>query len=499
VLKSNLLANYLGQGWSAVMALGFIPLYIKYLGMEAFGLIGIFGVMQAWIILIDLGMTPTLNREMALFKAGASSLQSIHNLLRSLEILCVILSIMITIVLSAASGYLSTEWIKAETYSSSVVASALSAMALVLALRFVEGIYRGSLFGLQQQVLYNRFNAFFATLRYGGAVAVLAFISRSIQAFFIWQALVSFLSLYVFYLTVHRALPKPTLSPRFSLQAISAIWKFAAGMVGISFLALLLTQVDKIILSRVLSLQTFGYYAFATTIATSLTLVIGPITQAIYPVIVELSTLDDDSALVSMYHKGAQLVTVLTAPFAGLLSLYGGGVVMLWSGNSNLAEHTAPILFPLVIGTFLNGLMWMPYQCQLAHGWTSLTIKSNILAVLVLTPAVFWVAPRYGAVGAAWIWVILNAAYALIFIQFMHRRLIPSEKKRWYVDDVVLPVSGPLAVFFLSEYMKPLDYNDRWHWLVFLLITALLALIASLALANRLKPKTVEMVRGFFA
>lgn len=498
MLKSNLFANYLGQGWTAVMALAFIPLYIKYLGMEAFGLIGLFGVLQAWLILIDLGMTPTLNREMALFKAGTSSLQSIHNLLRSLEILCFSLAFMITLSLTIASGYLSTEWIKAEAYSPSVIASALSAMALVLALRFVEGIYRGSLFGLQQQVLYNRFNAFFATLRYGGAVAVLAFISQSIQAFFIWQALVSLLSIYFFSLFVHRALPKPPISPTFSFQAISEIWKFAAGMISISFLALLLTQVDKLILSRTLSLQSFGYYAFATTVATSLPLIIGPITQAIYPVIVELSTLDDDKALISIYHKGAQLVTVLTAPLAMILSVYGSGVVLIWSGNTNLAINTGPILFPIVIGTFLNGLMWMPYQCQLAHGWTSLTVKSNILAVIVLIPAILWVTPRYGAIGAAWIWVALNSAYVLTYIHFMHRRLIPREKVRWYFDDVFLPVFGVSIVLLLADRMKPLSYGDRWQWLVFLLVTGLFSLFASLALASQLKPRTLSIVRSFF-
>ena len=57
-LKRNLVANYLGQSWSAVMGLAFIPLYIHYLGMEAFGLIGLFAVMQAWLTLLDAGMTP---------------------------------------------------------------------------------------------------------------------------------------------------------------------------------------------------------------------------------------------------------------------------------------------------------------------------------------------------------------------------------------------------------------------------------------------------------
>ena len=85
MLKRNLIANFLGQGWTALMGLAFIPLYIKYLGMEAYGLIGLFALLQAWLSLLDMGMTPTLSREMARFTGGSHSAQSIRDLLRSIE------------------------------------------------------------------------------------------------------------------------------------------------------------------------------------------------------------------------------------------------------------------------------------------------------------------------------------------------------------------------------------------------------------------------------
>lgn len=494
MLKRNLIANYLGQGWVAVMGLAFIPLYIKYLGMEAFGLIGLFAVMQAWLTLLDMGMTPTLNREMARYTAGAHSPQSIRDLLRSLEIICFSLAAVIALGVWAASGYLASDWLRAEKLPTAVVAQALAVIALVVALRFVEGIYRGSLFGLQRQVWYNGANAILATLRYGGAVAVLAWVSPTVQAFFLWQALVSLLSITVFAASVHRTLPQPPLPPKFSRAALAGVWKFASGMMGITFLALLLTQVDKVLLSRLLTLESFGYYTLAATVAGVLTLIISPITVAIFPRMVELSTREDQAALISVYHQGAQLVTILTAPAVMLLSFFAGGVVFMWSGDANLAENTAPILLPLVLGSFLNGLMWMPYQCQLAHGWTSLAIRTNVVAVVVLIPAIFWIVPHYGAVGAAWIWVALNAGYVLISLQFMHRRLIPEEKWRWYFADLLLPISGAIGVMLLAQQIQPASYQDRWHWFAFLLITGSLALAASTALASRIRPRLLAIM-----
>ena len=49
MLKWNAIANFIGQSWSAVVALLFVPVYIDYLGVEAYGLIGIFALLQAWL------------------------------------------------------------------------------------------------------------------------------------------------------------------------------------------------------------------------------------------------------------------------------------------------------------------------------------------------------------------------------------------------------------------------------------------------------------------
>jgi hypothetical protein len=77
LLKRNLIANYLGQGWRALMGLAFIPLYIRYLGIDAYRLIGIYAILTAWPGLLDLGMRPALGREMTRFTGGVHDAQSI--------------------------------------------------------------------------------------------------------------------------------------------------------------------------------------------------------------------------------------------------------------------------------------------------------------------------------------------------------------------------------------------------------------------------------------
>lgn len=481
LLKRNLIANYLGQGWTALMGLAFIPLYIQYLGIEAYGLIGLFAVLQAWLSLLDMGMTPTLSREMARFTGGGRSATSIRDLLRSVETIAVGVAVLVALGIWGASGWLASDWLRAENLSVDAVAQAFAIMGVVTALRFMEGLYRSAVVGLQRQVLFNGVNASLATVRGLGAVALLAWVSPTIEAFFLWQGLISIITLALLAGVTYHLLPKRERGGRFSVQALRGIWRFAGGMLGITFLALLLTQVDKILLSKLLTLSEYGYYALAAVVAGALYMLIGPITQAWYPRLCELHARADSAALADTYHKGAQLVTVIAGSAAIVVMLFSETLLRLWTQDADLAARTAPLVSLLTLGNLLNGLMWIPYQTQLAHGWTGLAVRINIVAVVVLVPALFWVVPHYGTVGAAWVWVSLNASYVFIGIHFMYRRILGAEKWRWYRQDVAMPLAAATATAGLCRWAMPENLGRLGELGVLLISSSGVLMAAALA------------------
>lgn len=484
-LKRNLVANYLGQGWAGLMGLLFIPVYIDYLGMEAFALVGVYAVLQAWLTLLDMGMSTTLNREMARFTAGAHTPQSIRDLLRSLEWMGVCVAFLIGGSIWSISAWLARDWLRADMLPSETISQAIAIMGWVVAGRLVEGLYRGVLLGLQRQVLFNVVNAFFATLRAAGAIAVLAWVSPTIEAYFVWQLVVSLLALAFLGTVAHVCLPAPPSPERFSWGAIRSVWRFAAGMAATTFLALMLTQVDKVLLSRLLNLEDFGYYALATTVASGLALLVNPISQAYYPRFSESVARGDSAGLTDDYHRGAQLVSVLVAPVAMMLIFYGQNIMTLWTGDAALSHRVAPLLTLLALGTLLNGMMHIPYMLQLAHGWPGLAVRVNLVAVIVLVPTILWVTPRYGAIGAASVWVLLNTAYVMIGVHFMYRRLLIEEKWKWYRNDILWPVGAGAVIAVVSSYLQPNSDGLllQWGWIV---MAGLLTLVASLVASDKM-------------
>jgi len=445
-IKQNIIANFAGGLWSGLMGLVFVPLYIHFMGIEAYGLIGIFTSLLALLSLLDMGLSSTLNREIARMVVQKKNAQDIRDLVRTLEIPYWLISLLVAVIITLASPVIAYHWVKVGNLSPDSVRTAIIIMGLAYAFQWPASLYSGGLMGLQRQVLLNSIYVVMATVRGFGAVLVLWLVSPTVEAFFLWQIVVSIIQTGLIAIFLWRSLPDAGTKPRFRRQLLLNIWHFAAGMTGISVLGTILTQMDKIVLSRILSLEMFGYYSLAYLVAASLFRLITPVFSATYPQLtsfVELGALKD---LTMLYHKSAQLVSVLVLPAAFVLALFSKQILLLWTRNPTLVEHTYLLVSIMAMGTAFNSLLNIPYALQLAHGWTRLALLAHFVSILLLVPLLVLFTKWYGAVGAASIWVILNVSYVIFVIQIMHQRLLRAEKWRWYYQDVGMPFVVALVV-----------------------------------------------------
>lgn len=454
-MRTSLIANYVGQGWSALMNIVFIPVYIHFLGIEAYGLLGAFTVVLMSATLLDAGMTPTLNREMARFVAGEHDAQSISDLLRSVELLCAAIVFAVWVLGVITAGWLTRYWLGANSFSPDTLRIAIVLMIVTASLRVAEGVYRGALLGLQRHVTMNVCSAIFATLRGGGAALAIMLIEPTIEVFFLWQAGVLLVSVATFGLLVHRALPRSPGAPAFSSSALKKVRGFAGGVLLTSVLALMLTQIDKILLVKILPLKAFAYYALAGAVVAGLYQLVTPVSQSYYPRLTELFARNDERGLAATYHGGAQILAATVAPPAALMIFFADSILRVWTGDATISNNTAPILTLLAIGSLLHTMMYMPYMLQLAAGWSGFAVRVNAIAVAVLVPAIFVIVPGHGAVGAAAIWVVLTTCYVALSAHFMHRRLLKEEKWRWYLHDLALPVGAALGLSAFAAVIFP--------------------------------------------
>jgi len=444
-VRRNIIANFSGSAWSAVIGLAFVPVYIKLMGVESYGIVGIFASLTGMLAILDLGLSQAMNREMARLSTDQNNAGRMADTARTLEIVYWVIALAVVAVIVAISSYIAYSWLNPVHLSREFLLQTLWIIALVIGLRWPVAIYTGGLNGLQRQVLVNTLLAIFATIQAGGALLVLWFIDPTVQAFFLWQVPVAFLQVIVLRVALWYCLPGGS-KGKFRKDILADIWRFAAGMTGVSALAMILLQMDKLLLSKLLSLSDFGYYMFAASAAGVLHRIFAPVFTAYYPRLTELVAKGDHAALIETYHQACQFMAVAILPLALCMTIFSRDILEIWTRNHQLVVQTSTLMALLVIGNALGGLMNIPYALQLANGWTRLAFYINMVAVIVLAPAIYFATKRWGMAGAASIWIVLNAGYVIFSIQFMHRRLLVGEKWHWYIDDVGKPLLAALFV-----------------------------------------------------
>jgi O-antigen/teichoic acid export membrane protein len=259
-------------------------------------------------------------------------------------------------------------------------------------------------------------------------------------------------------------------------------------------MALLLTQLDKIILSKMLSLEFFGYYTLATTVSNGLSIITGSVFTVMFPSFSQRVAIADVEGLKQLYHRGCQLMSVLILPVAILVALFAREILVMWIHNPVTVVNTHLLVSLLVVGTALNSLMTLPYALQLAHGWTSLTFYTNVISVIILIPLLVVSISYYAAVGAALIWILLNSGYVIISIQIMHRRLLKGEQLRWYFEDVGLPLIASLSVIGIGRLLVK-DSTPLPAALGGMGIMLLLALISAALATPQIRVWVFERIR----
>jgi O-antigen/teichoic acid export membrane protein len=445
MLKRNIVANYVGNAWTALMGIAFVPMYVKYLGDEAYGVVGIAAAIQAYLGFLDAGLTPMLAREMSRFTGGAHSAEAIRSLMRIVELWAWSIGAVAIVAIWFAAPWIASDWLRTEALAPETVSHALRIMALVVGLRFIEGLYRSCLVGLQRQVTSNIVAVGVATVRGFGAVGVLAWWSPTLDAFFWWQGAVSLASAASYVMCTYSALPSANVSMALGGRALRAAWPFAKGMLLSSFLVLALTQMDKVLLSRLLDLADYGRYTVALVAAGCVATLAGPVGQAFYPRLNALHAQGQDAAFARAFHHNAQLVSVVVGTAGITLMLFADRILLLWTRDQDLVAVTATPFRLLVLGNILNTLMHVPYLAQLATGWTSISNRINMVAIFTVVPTLMLVVPKFGMTGAAGVWAALNASYVLVGAPLSFRRLLRGEQRRWYLRDLAAPIGAALA------------------------------------------------------
>jgi O-antigen/teichoic acid export membrane protein len=475
-LKRNVIANYIGRSWSALLGIILIPIYIKFVGIEAYGLVGFFATLTSVIGILNLGFGSTINRELASRSVDKDRAQSQRDLVRTLEVIYWGVSIFAGVIIIIGTPFITNSWINIEKLDVKTVFVSVQLMAISVAMRFPMILYQGGLMGLQRQVLVNAILILNGTLRGIGAILILWLVSPSIQYFFAWQAFTSLTGSLAFFIAIWRSLPKAKFKPKFRLNILKEIWRYAAAISVNAIIGVILTQLDKIILLKMLSLKMFGYYSVATTAASLIWMMIIPFNSALFPKLVQLYKKNKMKEFKKLFHLSSQILSLILLPISAVLIFFSKEILIIWTQDSLVVENAYLIMSFLVFGTMLNGIVSMPVNSANAFGWPMLITYTNAIQAIIIIPLTIGLVYWFNAKGAAIAWIVLNSTYVVFMVPFFFRRYLCKEKSKWFINDTLLPLSSAFIICIISKLIAP-SLNTALLIFIWLFSTGIISII----------------------
>jgi len=448
------------------------PLYILFLGVESYGLIGFYLSWTAILGILDTGISATAVREIAWLAARPGGRGRIPVLLRSLEVVYWTIILILGVGILTGAWFFGAGWFQVKDLLPEVVRDVLMLMAVSLVAQVPSGLYIGGLMGLQRQVECSGLLALFGTLRGLGAIMVLWLISPDIRVFFLWHIVASIFQTGVMRWSLWSKVSTGEHRARFSFEILRSIKGFMGTVMLITILGIIMSQADKMILSRIVSLEAFGFYMLAWTVASGLSRGVTPLVQAFYPQFIELVSVGDDEGLAKQVRLASQLMSVMIIPPAVLIMFLAKPILSVWLGNNVAAEGVAPILAAMMVGTVFVSCSFPSLSVLYSRKQLRPVVAMNLICLVVLLPLLILAVVYFGVMGAAFIWglygLILYIGYQAYGLRGLpNAGFFSSMLRDFFVPCIISFVVAGMARYWLNAVSGEIKF-------VFLFILALL-------------------------
>jgi O-antigen/teichoic acid export membrane protein len=199
-----------------------------------------------------------------------------------------------------------------------------------------------------------------------------------------------------------------------------------------SLLSTTYLNLDKIIISKLLSVAALGYYSVAQKVVRKGSMIPRAISQAAYPNLSSIHIRNNEDDLIYQYRKLQDLICY------GLVVIYGiiiFAFLPLFSYMLN-EEVARTLLVPtilLCLGSYMLSTGLIPFYVALAMGKPEIGMRTNFYILVINIPITVFLIYFYGLVGAGLSFVSARCIAYLYGIRRTCRECLDIPVSEWYV------------------------------------------------------------------
>lgn len=460
-LRAAVVANVAGSIWSAAISILFVPFYLKYLGASGYGLVGFSVTLLSIFTFLDGGLTLTVNRELARLTEGEASRRSVVETLSAGVTLFGGISALIALGVWAVSPVIATDWLSAAGIPSDEVVLSLRLIGLMVAEQLFAALLQSALYGLHRQVATNAILIGTTALRAGGAYLALRWVSPTPSTFFVWCLVAYLVQIVALWVALSFTVGSVRLFALPRLASVVDLLRKSRGLGLIAILALLQSQTDKVVVSRLLPLRDYGYYMVAVSVSLLPLLLAVPVAGAAFPRMSRMAVSDEAGAR-QILRLATQSTVAIAAPAGLTAAFFSREIIFAWTGNVYTTAHVAPIVSLLIGGYMITATQQVSYYFELAHARTRPIVIASGVALVLILPMMLILGRQFGAPGIASCWLLLNLGSLLVSWPLILRPGLGREFVPFYVRSLLAPCAAVLATVGVARLLIPDDLSRIW-------------------------------------
>jgi O-antigen/teichoic acid export membrane protein len=416
----NVAWNLLGQGAPLVVALVTIPILIRAIGTDRFGVLNLAWMVIGYFSLFDLGVGRAMTHVIAKY-IGADREDEIPGVFWTGLALMVLLGIVGAFAGVIVSGWLTRSVLNIPPSLQRETTTAFYLLAVSLPITITTTGLRGALEAHQQFRVTSALRIGMGFSTFLAPMVVLPFthsLVAIVAALIVGRSLAWTLHLVFCF----RLIPGVRASVTIDRSATRSLLGLGGWMTASNIVSPLMTTADRFVLGSLVSVTAVAYYATPVDMVTKLLILPAAVTTVLFPTL-SATYLRSRERAAAQLDRGLAVIFLCLAPVVLLVILFAHEGLELWLGDEFAGESTRVVQI-IAIGVLANAVAQAPFALIQGVSRPDLTAKCHLIELPLFLIAL-WLLIRFNDIeGAAIAWsarVILD----FVLLSALSRRLLP--------------------------------------------------------------------------
>jgi O-antigen/teichoic acid export membrane protein len=448
LLARNTVLNFVGQAVPLMVGVVTIPLIIRGLGTERFGILSLAWIVLGYFSLFDLGLGRATTKFVAEY-LGRGETDRLARLVWTSVALQGVLGIVGGLVVATLVPLLVDKVLNIPPQFVAETKGAFYLLALSVPVVILSSSVRGVLEAGQRFDLVNAVQIPTAAARFLLPMVALLFGADlfGIVIFLVVSRLASLLAYLVLCFRVF-----PTLKRSFSvhLQLVRPLVSYGGWITVSNIVGPILVYLDRFLVGSLLTMAALAYYTVPYEIVTHLLIIPSSLIATLFPAFSALGASGERQRLETLFARSVKYVLLLMGPIMLAAIFFAEAILRLWLGG-DFPEKSTLVFQILALGVFVNSLGYTPYSFIQGIGRPDVPAKLQLLQLPFYIAIAWLLVNRWGIAGAAAAWAIRASADGLLLFVASFR--VYRLSSRLFVENALLRAILVLLALLATAYL----------------------------------------------